>query len=350
MSDQTQIQELNQKAWQMRHTDRKASEALSRQALELAQARGDELEQGFAWRSIAHGLVSSGQAEQSLEMLTQALEIGRRHHNQMLERDSLNLLAGVYSWFGDLEQAVDLVSQAYRLSLDLQDHATISACLNNICVMYHQLGQHLTALEYAQEAIERAIVIGDRVRQAISLSNAAVACGGLLRFAEGLATLEQSQVLSKELGLEELHLRNRVNRIEHLIGLGQLEEALSEVTSCLEILRGLGIPEGEAQCLLFLGHIQLAQAAYNQAEHTASQALEIAAAGKMRGLEASIRKVLAQAHKGLEHFELALEYTGQAQEIEAQMRTEGAHRRMRTLSKLNLVDRLESVLRLERSK
>jgi hypothetical protein len=45
---------------------------------------------------------------------------------------------------------------------------------------------------------------------------------------------------------------------------------------------------------------------------------------------------------------VALQNLEQAGRIESEVRTEGAHRRMRTLSKLNLVDRLENLLRIER--
>jgi hypothetical protein len=58
-----------------------------------------------------------------------------------------------------------------------------------------------------------------------------------------------------------------------------------------------------------------------------------------------VRRILAQANKNLGHFEVALQNLEQAGRIESEVRTEGAHRRMRTLSKLNLVDRLENLLR-----
>ncbi len=339
------VQELNQSAWQTRYTDRQASEALSRQALELAESNADELGQGLALRSLAHAFLMSGQPEQSLEPLTRALEIARNNLNQVLERDSLNLLAQVHNWFGDMERAVGLVNEAYRLSLELQDHAMVSSCLNNISVMYHQLGQNLTSLEYAQEAIERAVSLGDRVREAIALSNAAVACNGLSQFQAGLNTIERSQKLCNELKLEDLKLRNRVNRAEILIGLNKLEEALLEVNQALELLRAQGINEGEAQCLSILAQIRLAQGQDQEAEEVAGAALELAVQTKMRALEATVRRTLAQANKNLGHFEAALQNLEQAGRIEAEVRTEGAHRRMRTLSKLNLVDRLENLLR-----
>ena len=349
MSNKNQIQELNQTAWQLRHTDRKECESLSHQALELALADSDKLGQGFALRTLAHCQITTGQPEQSLELLTQALEIAQTQQSQLLERDCLNLLAGVHNWFGDLERAVSLISDAYRLSIYLKDAAQISSCLNNISVIYHQLGQNLTALEYAQEAVQQATNTGDQVREAIALSNAALASSGLSQFENGLRIIEKSQILCQEQGLEELQLRNRVNRIEILIGLKNLEEAQSEVSQCLEIVRTLEIAEGEAQCLLMQSQIQLAQTNYSQAEQTATLALKIAITAKMRGPEAKICYTLAQAHKGLAQYATALEFTAQAQAIEAEVRTEGAHRRMRTLSKLNLVDRLENLLRSERA-
>jgi tetratricopeptide (TPR) repeat protein len=341
------VQELNQTAWQSRYTDRQASEALSRQALELAEKGADELGQGFALRSIAHAQLMSGQPEQSLEPLTRALEIARSNCDQVLERDSLNLLAQVHNWFGDLDRAVGLVNEAYRLSLELQDHATVSACLNNISIIYHQLGQDLTSLEYAQEAIERAVALGDRVREAIALSNAGVACSGLSQFQAGLNVIERSQKLCNELKLEDLKLRNRVNRSEILLGLGKLDEALLEVNQALEVLRAQGVKEGEAQCLFLLGQIRLAQGNHQEAEDYIGQALELAIETKSRALEASVRRILAQANKDLGHFEAALQNLEQAGRIEREVRTEGAHRRMRTLSKLNLVDRLENLLRTQ---
>jgi tetratricopeptide (TPR) repeat protein len=342
------VQELNQSAWNARYTDRQASEALSRQALELAESNGDELGQGFALRSMAHAFLVLGQPEQSLEPLTRALEIARANRDQVLERDSLNLLAQVHNWFGDMERAVGLVNETYRLSVNLQDHAMVSSCLTNISIMYHQMGQNLTSLEYAQEAIERAVALGDRVREAIALSNAGVACSGLSQFQAGLNVIERSQKLCTELKLEDLKLRNRVNRAEILLGLGKLEEALLEVNQALGVLQAQGVKEGEAQCLFLIGQIRLAQGNDAQAEDLIGQALELAVETKSRALEASVRRTLAQANKNLGHFEVALQNLEQAGRIESEVRTEGAHRRMRTLSKLNLVDRLENLLRIER--
>ena len=77
-------------------------------------------------------------------------------------------------------------------------------------------------------------------------------------------------------------------------------------------------------------------------------ALELAVLIKSRDLEASVLRVLAKINKNLGHFEAALHNFEQAGRIESEVRTEGAYRRMRTLSKLNLVDRLENALRSER--
>jgi hypothetical protein len=120
------------------------------------------------------------------------------------------------------------------------------------------------------------------------------------------------------------------------------------VTQALEMVRAQGIKEGEAHCLFLLSQIHLAQGNHQEAEQVAGQSLEVVLACKLRGLEASVRRTLSEALKNLGQFETAFQQLELAGRVESEVRTEGAHRRMRTLSKLNLVDRLENVLRSER--
>lgn len=156
--------------------DYKRSEAFVLRGLAVAEKyEGTEI-QIHQLKSIhIESLRESGRIEEAIQVVRQALEIGRRSGNTALEVTSINALGKTYLAKGDLSAAQDVLTRGFQMSREM-GHAPLSAqAASHLAAVFEKKGSADSTLKYLQlqTELERETKLNEANLQIIRLEAAA---------------------------------------------------------------------------------------------------------------------------------------------------------------------------------
>lgn len=220
------LNELAHRAWEIQHARPAEAETLARQALENAQADGDELATGWAQLTLSYLRLRLEDYAQARDGLVMAAEVFGRLNEARGHLLASNGLARLAMLEGDLEGAL----ATFRANLR-EDGGTLSPLdrfytLNGVAGCFAALGDPPQAVAHLFEALETLRSIDAKPQLAALLSNLGsmlVAVGDL---DEARRVLEEAAQLAKGLQHPRLALEISANLAECLVHLGHPKDAL----------------------------------------------------------------------------------------------------------------------------
>jgi diguanylate cyclase (GGDEF)-like protein len=339
---------LNRQAWEIRFSNQKLSETTAQQALEQASQAQDEVQRGYALRTL--GFLRRGQSNltEALRLLDQAHEIATQNNEPPLERDALNLLASTHAIYGNMQVALEYTQTALAINKKLGDLAGQVSNLINIGLVYHTLERYDEAMSFQLEAIERAASIGDLRRISEARSNLAIVYLKTERYSDTVTTLRQALASAVELNLLDLVVRIQVNLAEGLIYLDEYKEALSLLRNAEKMFLENDIFEGMAHCRLNLGALYLRQQQSRLALEPLESGLWLCQTHGMKDLEVQFLQRIAAAHEQKHDHAAALKFHKAFYEAERELRRRETERQLNAISAQRELERARSEAELER--
>jgi diguanylate cyclase (GGDEF)-like protein len=345
-ANQQVVRQLNQQAWELRFSNQQQSEELAQKALE--QASENEIQRGYALRTL--GFLRRGQSNltEALHLLDQAFDIAKQHGELPLERDALNLLAATYAIYGNMQVALEYTQTALSINKKLGDLAGQVSNLINIGLVYQTLERYQEATSFQLEAIERAASIGDLRRISEAKSNLAIVYLKTERYKDAVTTLRQALTSALELNLLDLVVRIQVNLAEGLIYLDEYKEALSLLRNAEKMFLEKDMFEGMAHCRLNLGALYLRQQQSRLALEPLESGLWLCQTHGMKDLEVQFLQRIAVAHEQKRDYTAALQFHKAFYEAEREMRRRETERQLNAISAQRELDRARSEAEFER--
>jgi diguanylate cyclase (GGDEF)-like protein len=344
----TTAEQLNQIAWELRHTDWQKSLEYGQQALTQANAESNELQQGYALRTLAFFDRDQSNFSQALSRLAHVLEIAQAHHDLVLQRDALNSLAATSATLGNMQAALEYTQAALKINKEFHDIAGQVSNLINLGNIFLALGRNLEAESVCLEAIEQAASIEDHRRIVEARSNLALAYVKLERYQEAVLCSRQALQLAQEQKLPQLITRIQVNLAEALAYLNEFAEALVLLRSAEKVFVENDIFEGIVHCRLYLGLIFLRQEFVSQAIASLESGLALCKTHSLKDLESQFHHRISEAHEHSRHFEQALKHHKIFHQIEREVRQLDTERQLNAISAQRELDRARAEADLER--
>jgi signal transduction histidine kinase len=296
---ESEIDELNQQAWDLRVNDSPRSLELSREAVELARsinyysglAHGLKL-LGFSYVRIAKNnealpllqealalLVSlndlKGQAVvngymgiiqrnwgnfgTALELFFKALGLSEQtEFKENIGTDHYQI--GVtYKYLGNFEKALDSLYKSLSLYREMNHRLLLSYPLNVIGSVYFENGDYTQALKYYQEGLVLRQESLDKLGEAGSLDNIGFTYFRLNDYPRAIEYCTQSLAISESTGDK----RAQANAMQHLAEIykqaGYTNQAIQFCNKSLHIRKLIGDKRGETEILLFLASLHKGQ-------------------------------------------------------------------------------------------
>jgi diguanylate cyclase (GGDEF)-like protein len=346
--DQISTQELNQMAWEARLDDWQTCLSFGQEALKKAIEESDELQMGYALRTLAFIDRNQSNLSQALSRLSQALEIAQKYEDFVLQRDILNFLAATYATMGNMQAALGYTQTALKINQELKDVGGQVSNLINLGNIFHALGRFNEAESVCLEAIEQAASIQDSRRIAEARGNLALAYLKLERFQDAVDASRQALQSAQELKLTQLATRVQVNLAEALAYLGKFAEALALLRSAEKVFVENDIFEGIVHCRLYLGLIFIRQELVSQAIASLESGLALCKTHGLKDLEAEFHQRISEAHEHNGHFEQALKHHKIFHQIEREVRQLDTERQLNAISAQRELDRARAEADLER--
>jgi diguanylate cyclase (GGDEF)-like protein len=339
---------LNQQAWEVRFSDPASSEQAAQTALEQATQAPDEVQRGYALRTL--GFLRRGQSNltEALHLLDQAHEIAKQNSESPLERDALNLLASTHAIYGNMQVALEYTQTALAINKQLGDLAGQVSNLINIGLVYQALERFEEAASFQIEAIERAASIGDLRRISEARSNLALAYLKTERHSDAVIASRQALATALELNLLDLATRIQVNLAEGLIYLDEYKEALSLLRNAEKMFLEKDIFEGMAHCRLNLGLLYLRQQQSSLALEPLESGLWLCQMHGMKDLEVAFLQRITTAHEQKHDYAAALKFHKAFYEAERELRRRETERQLNAISAQRELDRARAEAELER--
>ncbi|WP_165795315.1 diguanylate cyclase [Deinococcus koreensis] len=149
-----EVQELIERAWELRQSDLKTGQELAARAIELARQGADERTLGMAHRTAGYYRLHAGAYEEALSHLSQGLDIGVRLDDPGLQADCANYIAAVYNSLQDYAKATDQLALVLRLAREHRDHLREAHCLHNLASISYKNRDLAQAQQFVEQSLE----------------------------------------------------------------------------------------------------------------------------------------------------------------------------------------------------
>ena len=220
-----------------------------------------------ALSSIGFAYLEFGNFTKAMSYYLETLEIARQEENVGIEIAALNGIGTLYGETDNFPEAIAHLEQALALEREKQG-ANEAVVLNNCAVQYARMGNFERTLEY------------------------------------GLQSLQLSETENDPLGA--IFARNRVG--EAYMGMAQFEQANSYFQQNLDYLQDPNLRPRRLHTLWNMGKLRTAQQKYEPAVNYLEEALTIATEANSQQYMYEIHESLAEAHKGMGHYDMALHH------------------------------------------
>ena len=216
--DQPRVSHRSQASLQWWHYydstgDLSASAEAVRQAIELAQADGDQKSEAEGGLYLGAALWRQSSFPAAQEVLQKALALARAAQSRNLEADCLRNLGIVLQYLGDYPAARAHYEEALHIYSETGGEAGESMTLNSLGILLLDLGLYREALASYEHSLALKRKIGQRRGEHITLLNMGTLAIKLGNYLEAIGYLEKVQQFAVESGQPE-------EEADALIGLG----------------------------------------------------------------------------------------------------------------------------------
>lgn len=329
---------------------------------------------------------------------TQALALSQRAHD--LAQHTPSYTQGFYASLlnlstcnarlGNSEKAMEQVMQAYSMAVTQNSVQPTPQLFNSLGSLFKDLGEHQEALSYYLQALELVSDQANSLEELPILINLGIISHLLHDYSQELAYYEKAMQRQTELGKTHSTATLLNNMAMSYQALGDLDTALTKAEESLKAARQYNLAAVEANTLCTLGELYLDKQAFGQALAYLQESANLANSLGFRYVETySLRKIgetlsrenrldealsflhkamalaeqmqnqmelavchqaLAQTHKCLNNFPLALHHFEQFHELDKKLYQEQADRHVHQLQIVHQTRTIQQEVELYKQK
>ncbi len=215
--------------------------------------------------NIGSVYVSSGQYQQALPYLEEAVAIFREINNPEAVATGLNNLGYAYASFNRHDKALASYEEALGLRRTLNTPLETATVLNNMGLLFSSIGRHEEAIVRHEEALQIRKAASDRKGIAESLNNTGYAQRTVGEYDQALNNFEETLKIHETLN-DRRAVSTGLNNLATVYDtLGQYDKALQYHERALGLRRELNIQADVAVTLNNIGMIQINLGRYDKA-------------------------------------------------------------------------------------
>ena len=238
-------------AWALAPTDSQQALLLAEQALELAAAQDDPSARARALRVRGRCLQQLGIPDQAAVVLQEAAAAASATNQLLVQVESLNGLAHVYSQLMDVASCVEVLQEALTLARQVPGPTAAAGVLANLSGARIELGDPAGGAEQARALLELGV---DEPRLLICAhGNLGRALHALGEHDESVAENSVAVAMAQEIGDDMLVMLAATSLAEPLRALGRIDEAVTWARRAVELAERLNAPFDEVETRLGLG-------------------------------------------------------------------------------------------------
>jgi CHAT domain-containing protein/Tfp pilus assembly protein PilF len=247
-----------------------------RQAVEVMQEAGDKVELSRCLSNCGLDLCYLGEPRKGLEDYRRSLEISREVGYQDEEAKTLRSIGHVHFQLGEYGPAFENFTRALSVSQRIADKAGQGICLADIAQVHWARGSFAQALAYGQSGLKRSQEAGDAYGQATALNFMGSIAWTKGQFQKALEYFLGALEVNRRIGnkANEAFLLTNIGLIHHEVG--DYARALDYHHQALQIFSRTGGKTGQGGCLNNIARCYAALKEYDQAQDYMDKALAIA--------------------------------------------------------------------------
>jgi tetratricopeptide (TPR) repeat protein len=227
----------------------------NKNALNLSNKLGNELEMARAYRNTGHIKQNKGKYDEALENFKKGLIISEKISDIHGLADTYRGLGRVFWRKGEFEDAIDYYEWSLGLTKKIQDEKVMAATCIELGNVYSELGDWEKALEYQNNSLEVLEKLNNYYEIGRSYNNIGVTYARKGDHAMAIEKYEKSIEISDRSGNVRMTGWALFNAGEAYARLGQFEKAIECCDKSLSIFERLGEKLGTSGSLLSYGII-----------------------------------------------------------------------------------------------
>ncbi len=282
-----------------------------KEALQAAQALIDPRKETVIFNQISTNYHSIGQLDSAIYYFKKLLDLKKTEADTAGLVSDLSTLGNLYSELGNHVQAQNYLVDAVSKAEQIRDTFSLMSLYTDISKVYSAQGIWSKAEIYAQKGIEMARAKGIQFIEAQNLKN----YGYIL---EEKGTIEAALNKYKQALVLFQALNNPLNMVDIQIRIGNLLQSQEDYSEARQFLQeALSIRTqyddkmGILDSKLLLGELDIRQKNYQKAIPLLETCISPAINLNNRNALMKTYRLLAEAHKGVNQFETALDYFSQ---------------------------------------
>ena len=290
------LTELIQEAWDKRRSHPVLAQALTEAASVLVEEYNDDLGRAYVQRNQAHAFLDTHDLEEAALLLSNVVAVARTHADLILERDGLNLLAGVLSAAELQDEAQYLCEASSALSATLGDPVGEANARTNLGIIQARINQPEHAIKTFREACRLYTGAGAGAQGGLAnclynLADTALEVGDLTLAIDGALQSMQAAQLSSLPNIGVLAL-GVLARAKSKSGLPVEATRLYEQLLTSPLLDPDRLPEAWGWATMYSAENQLAQGNAEGVRAEFEKVLDLAARRRLLDLELRARSRL----------------------------------------------------------
>lgn len=155
-SGEKKINTLNELGEKLRHEDYELAKKYNQEAQTIAEQIAYQPGIGEAKRNLGLIAIKTGEKEQALQLIEQALVIAQQNKLKSLEAKATWSLGSYWSTINKSPKAIQYLLQSKKLFTELKDNYWLILCYIQLGWSYHEKGNHEQTETYFQQAITEA--------------------------------------------------------------------------------------------------------------------------------------------------------------------------------------------------
>lgn len=196
--DSTEINRLNDFAWDLHNTEPAKSRLFADSALELAIKNDWDDGKERAWSIIGTIYFNQGDNLKALEYFEMALEMAKKSNNGKMLTKVYGDIGGVYLQLSYYPKALEYYQQALNYAESQSDNVEKRRVLCNIGLVHHNMSDYNKALEYYHKSLDIAEKTGDKSGMEKILGNIGLLYFDQLNYTKALENYKIALKISEE--------------------------------------------------------------------------------------------------------------------------------------------------------
>ena len=375
-----EIQELNERAWQICETDKVSAKNLAEEALQKSLKAGYQNGQALAFLILSKCFWLDENYAQGIEYAKKAAVLESKLDTRFTPFIYINL-SNIYLRLNQLADAQSSILKGLEIAKKHKNINAVAVAQNELGVIYAKLGEYATALEYYLQCINSNKALNNPGKLSRLHTHTAILYGKQQNFPEALAHYEKSLILKNEVGdrkgiahvlanigithskqkdflkthdyyikalkiYEELNFKEGIaftncNIADACIHSGEPQNAIPHLLKSIDIFRELSNSTHLAVALTNLATAYSKVGEFLKAEELLPETEELLKTIEAKAVSVEIHRDLSHVYEVLGHTHQALLHCREFHRLDKEIFNEESDRRLKNIQIIHQVEQMQ---------